>query len=404
LRLDIHTSEFRANPYPFFRELREYDPVHRLDALDCWLVTRYADVQAVLEDSARFSSQGIGTDPEYGPDSVLHGRSLVGMDPPRHTCLRGLTIRSLSPRLVKQFENRTRLLARELISKIQNKTHIDFIADYAVPLPMLPLFEVLGIDLSSNSFLQWKEWIQMLLTWRRQGRELYAREQAQIIFENLCHLMELRKKDPRDDVISYLVRNVVPSHSVIPSEVEGSPACKKVTTEDCFGIVRLLLVAGTEASTNLMGNALLALLNHRHCIEVLKKDPLLIPKFVEEVMRFDGPVVGVLRRATMDLELCGRKIRSGDLVIPLFASANHDESVFPQSGCLDLYRSQEQKHLAFGAGIHYCPGTFFARTQTRIAIEEWLSAFSNFNRDETQKLEYLDSFLFRGLKSLELKI
>lgn len=390
MNFDLRNPEYQSNPYPFFKRLRMEAPIVRLEPQGFWAVSRYEDVLSLLKAPEIFSSAGLQEEPQIiGTDLLLQARGLVGMDRPDHTRLRRVISRVLTPEKINGFEPLIQSTVQELLEAW--KGEVEFIGDFAAPLPITVIAEFLGLDPALRK--DFKRWCDTLLTWRsteriedpeeRRQKENSIQSDISQMFECLSAVVAERRRAPQADFISELV-----AQSLTPQEI--------------FSFIRFLLVAGTDTTSHLLGNTLLALLNQPPLQQEIRKHPKKIPTLIEEVLRWDSPVLSLIRRTTEDTEIRRVKIPQNEVVLALVASANHDESVFVNPGTFDLDRSS-RAHLTFGAGVHFCLGSQLARMQARIAFEELLPLLDALKPNPFPS-EYVQSFFFRGVKKLNLSL
>ena len=420
VRFDPFSEQHRASPYPAYAELRRHAPVHRIEKSGAWAISRYADVSFVLRHPELFSSSAMRTMMATGfsssagasgmglagvdaarlgellrtlPMSVtemLRARSLISADPPVHGPLRSLVNRGFTPRRIAELEPRIREIARASLEDVGEKGELDLVEDFAIPLPVTVIAELLGVEPErKEDFKRWSDCAVAGATGASGGLRPETLFQAfSELGAYMTGVIEARRSDPRDDLISTLIRAENGEAGLTPVEI--------------VMFTLLLLVAGNETTTNLLGNAMLALLAHPRELARVQRDPSLIPLLVEEALRFDGPVQFVMRSATRDVEIAGARIPAGATVMPLIGSANRDEAQFADPDRFDVARNP-QGHIAFGLGIHFCLGASLARLEARVALEELLTRFSRFERLEPG-VEYIDSFLVRGPKHVRLRV
>lgn len=405
------SSEILPDPYPYYTWLREEDPVHYVEDLDFYVVTRYDDVHAVLKNPAVFSSHaGMGLlmgsgapgklrdfmrarNPSgfgaLGYEALSAMRTLISSDPPDHTRLRRLVNKPFTPKAITSLAPRIRQICEELVDDLiraNEEGKADLIEHFAVPLPVIVIAEMLGIPAQRRAeFKRWSDNVVGVLS----GTVLDADKMAQSSVEMFMYfstVLEERRQAPGEDLISLLIRN---------SE-EGD----NLKTEEIIMFCVLLLIAGNETTTNLIANAALAFFARPELWRELRTTPSLIPAAVEEVLRFDAPVQALFRATTSEVELHGKKLRAGAPVMVHFGAANRDPRHFPKPEAFHLDRNPTD-HLAFGAGIHLCLGAPLARLEARIAGEVLL--------ERTRKVEpngehaRIDSFLLRGLNRLPVR-
>ena len=359
----------REDPYPSYAALRREAPVYQVPGLGIWAVSRHADVIAVLRSPERFSSAAMAAavrkpadlapadSPGEAPDPAA--MSIIGADPPGHTRLRSIVSRAFTPRRIADLEPRVREIARDLLARFVPRGECDLVADYAVPLPVGVIAELLGIDRERHAdFKRWSD-AAMRAVFDSPG-PAEGEQLGQALAEMNDYVEQAiaaRRSRPGDDLIGTLLR---------AESQEGA-----LTGDEVKLFVFTLLVAGNVTTTHLIGNAMLALLSHPSELAKLTRTPSLVPQLVEEALRYDAPVQFTLRTATRDVELAGVTIPHGAMVAPISASANRDDRVFPDPDRFDVTRPAKDQ-LAFGHGIHFCLGAALARLEARVAFEELL--------------------------------
>ncbi len=378
------------DPYPFYAELRAKDPVHRSRLLDAWVFSRHADVDAILRDFRRFSNDQRKRDPRLRRrrrSLPLPEPTILFLDPPDHTRLRSLVNKAFTPRAVTALEARIRGMAAALLDAA-DPAGFDLMDTLANPLPVMVIAEMLGVPPEDRAqFKVWSNQRARILEPTVSGRELQIAQQASRSLDAYFGtIIEARRAEPRDDIISALVH------------VEE--AGDRLTEREMLGMLRLLLVAGNETTTNLIGNGVLALLRHPEQMRALRDDPGLIPMAVEELLRFDSPVQASLRLVLEDCEVNGFPLRRGDNAVLLNGAANHDPAAFDDPDRLDVRRG-EVNHVAFGRGIHYCLGAPLARLEARVAIEVLLARWPAL-RLLAHRPVFRQSIVLRGLDALPI--
>jgi cytochrome P450 len=389
----------RADPYPLYRRLREGDPVHRSRAVRGWILFRHADCTELLRD-ARFSAddrhytafaseraaairEGL-VDPDQPQEPVMLRR-----DPPDHTRLRSLVSKAFTPRAVEKLQPRVEALTDELITQLARRGEFDLIADFAVPLPVTIIAEMLGIPAADREvFKRWSDHLVGFLDPQASPGPQVLRRTAQELSSYVEQVAAERRRKPADDLLSALVL--------------AEEAGDRLSQQELYGTVALLLAAGNETTTNLIGNGMLALLRHPDQLERLREEPELVGSAVEELLRWDSPVQVTMRIPTRDVEFRGRRLRRGQAVVAVLASANRDPEVFAEPERLDVGRS-DNRHLSFGHGVHFCLGAPLARLEGRVAIGELVRRFPDLRlaggRPRWRRLTFL-----RGLESLPLRV
>ncbi len=385
--------EFLADPYPTYHRLRAEDPVHQ-SPLGFWVLTRYDDVSAVLRDP-RFIKEPLAAlvAARFGaevPRGV--GLSMLDRDPPDHTRLRGLVSKAFTPRVVDGLRPRIQQIVDELITRAQAVGSMDVIEEFAYPIPVNVICEMLGVPVADHErFKGWSLDIARGLDsiWLPPDSEVPRRSAASrhAINDYFRGLIAQRRASPRGDLLSAL----------IVAEEAGD----KLNEEELLATCILLLIAGHETTVNLIGNGVLALLRNPGELERLRATPGLITNAVEELLRYDGPVQRTARVASAPATIGGRTIAKGEMVMPFVGAADRDPSQFPDPDRLDLARA-DNRHIAFGWGIHFCLGAPLARVEGQIAIDALVRRLPRLEL-MTDEPEYRQSLTLRGLKTLPVK-
>ena len=386
------SAAMARNPYPIYAELRARAPVHRNRLLDAWVLSRHADVDAVLRDFRRFSNDQRKRDPARRRRSTLPQipyPTILFLDPPDHTRLRALVNKAFTPKAVADLEPRIRRMTRTLLDAAADPSGFDLMETLANPLPVMVIADMLGVPVEDRAqFREWSNRRARILEPTVSRREFrIAEEASKSLDEYFLSIIKARRIVPRDDIISALI------------QVEE--AGDRLTEGEMLGLLRLLLVAGNETTTNLIGNGMLALLRHPEQLRALREDPGRIPAAVEELLRFDSPVQASLRLVLEDCEVNGIPLRRDDNVLLLNGAANHDPAVFDHPERLDIGR-RENNHVAFGRGIHFCLGAPLARLEGRIAIEVLLERYPSL-RLMSDRPAFRNSIVLRGLKALPVR-
>ena len=386
------SAAMARNPYPIYAELRARAPVHRNRLLDAWVLSRHADVDAVLRDFRRFSNDQRKRDPVRRRRSTLPQipyPTILFLDPPDHTRLRSLVNKAFTPKAVADLEPRIRRMTRTLLDAAADPNGFDLMETLANPLPVMVIADMLGVPVEDRAqFREWSNQRARILeptVGRREFR--IAEEASKSLDAYFLSIIKARRIVPRDDIISALIH------------VEE--AGDRLTEGEMLGLLRLLLVAGNETTTNLIGNGMLALLRHPEQLRALREDPGRIPAAVEELLRFDSPVQASLRLVLEDCEVNGIPLRRDDNVLLLNGAANHDPAVFDHPERLDIGR-RENNHVAFGRGIHFCLGAPLARLEGRVAIEVLLERYPSL-RLMSDRPAFRNSIVLRGLETLPVR-
>jgi cytochrome P450 len=344
-------------------------------------VSRHADVTQVLRHPEIFSSRamgGPGARPPGGEAAPTDG-SLIGLDPPEHTDHRAIVNRGFTPRRIAEIEPRIRKLAEELAAGFEARGECDLVEAFSNPLPVAVIAELLGLDPARRD--DFKRWSTALIIGSTQGGAGPRFELFREFRQYMAGVAEERRRDPGEDLISLLVH---------AQEEEGV-----LEPEQVVGFASLLLAAGSETTSNLIGNALLALHEDPEQAALLREDPGRIPQLLEEALRYDSPVQMLMRISDCATELAGVSIPQGAMVFVLLGAANRDGAVFDEPDRFDIERNAAG-HLAFGLGNHFCLGASLARLEARIALETLLERCPDWRITAPGRIERHGSFLVRG--------
>jgi cytochrome P450 len=378
------------DPYPTYAALRAKDPIHWSPLMDSWVFTRYEDVDAILRDHRRFSSDTRQRRPRRTRTSRAprSDPNMLVLDPPDHTRLRALVNKAFTPTAIEALKPRICAIVHEILDRIDDPAGFDLIDTMAYPLPVLVMAELLGVP--SQDYAQFKLWsdrrariLEPTMTAVEAELAVQAAQEFDVYFRTIVNA---RRTEPQDDLISTLVA----------VEEQGDT----LTEYELLVMLRLLLIAGNETTTNLIGNGMLALLRHPEQLQALQQNPALIPTAIEELLRYDTPVQLDGRTALEDMQIKGRSIVKGQGIVLLLGSANRDPEVFTHPEQLDITRN-EASHIAFGRGIHHCLGAPLARLEGRIAFEALFERFTDL-RLLTAQPQFKDNVVLRGLKALPI--
>ncbi|PNI09755.1 cytochrome P450 [Arthrobacter sp. AFG7.2] len=376
------SAEHQLDPFPHYERMRETAPVFYDEQSGSWHVFRYHDVQRALSDYATFSSHMGGDDVEG--TGQLFASSLIATDPPRHRQLRSLVTQAFTPKAVDALAPRIAGLTDELLEGIVGRGSADLIQELAYPLPVIVISELMGIPAEDRE--RFKHWSDVIVSQTRTGSASESHYAANMeMTEYFLALIDQRRSRPGQDLISTL----------LGAEIDG----QKLSVPELLGFCALLLVAGNETTTNLIGNAVLCLTEHPGTMDRLLKEPALLPQTIEEVLRFRSPVQSMYRSTVTETTLGDELIPAGAPVVAWIGSANRDEVQFQRAAEFDVDRSQN-RHLAFGHGIHFCLGAPLARLEARIALEALLSRLPGLSLDQGTHLERMESTIIYGLKAL----
>ena len=395
---DFQDQSTLADPYPDFCRLRVNNPVYWDESLNAWLLTRHDDVLEAQRDARRFSSRRVAqlvsarVPPEgrvvMEPFIRLVSRWMYMEDPPYHTRLRGLLGRAFTPRVIEELRASVQEIVDSLIRRNARDGRMDLVNDFFYPLPSMVLAHVYGIPMADAPLLKkWSDDIAVFLTGsldRSRGPK-EALHGVVEVSEYFGVAMESRRKQPRNDLISRVL-----------AAAEGGD----FSDEEICAQITFVLVAGYTTTMDMLGNGMFALLSNTEQLDLLRRDPELLPAAVEEMLRYDPPGQLSHRLATEDISMHGQTIRKGDVVFLVRAAANRDPSQFPDPDRFDITR-KSAGHLAFGAGIHFCMGAALARLEGQIAVRTLLDCFPAIRLDPDAKAVWrADNLQFRGLKSL----
>ncbi|MCP4419723.1 MAG: cytochrome P450 [Chloroflexi bacterium] len=396
---DLFSPTFKADPFSAFAEMRIHDPIyahHPPGGGTIWYITRFEDGTAVLKDNDHFVKNVRNSLP---PDAVkprktaIHHRineNMLFADPPDHTRLRALVNQAFTPRRVVQLAGQVQAITDDLLHGIAEAGEADLITSFALPMPVRIIAELLGIPAADQT--QVADWSQAIISPGSRNLTYSSRKKKVRAFvAYLQQMFVMRRQKPEDDLVSALVQ----------AEEEG----ERLNEAELSSMVALLLVTGHETTVNLLGNGALALLQHPEQLAILQERPELWETAVEELLRFDGPVeTSTTRWVRADFEFRGHKMMRGDVVRVVLSSVNRDGCQFSQPNVLDVTRS-DNRHLAFGTGIHYCLGAPLARLEGNIGLQTLFTKFPTLQlATPASQLQWRSGVLFRGLKQLPIRM
>jgi cytochrome P450 len=398
---ELRGEEFVRNPYALYARLREEAPVCWSEAWHCWLLSRHEDVVGTLNDPARFSSGGRLTavfEAELPPDFqerirplITHYNSgLINVDGTDHSRLRRLVQQGFTPAAIARLQERVRAVVQRLLAAASARPEIDFIREFAYPLPITVITQMMGIpEEERDNFKEWSGTTVRFMATPRPSREvLLASNDALVrMRDRFRQLAAERQREPRDDLITALV--------------QARDAGDRLSDEEMVATLTTILIGGHETTTNLLGSSLLRLDQHPEQREQLRADPGLARNAVEELLRFDAPFQRNRRVVMADTEIRGQAVRRGDIVLQFLGSANRDPAANPDPDRLD-FRRQPVKHVAFGHGAHFCLGAALARLEAQVALAEIVRGpwrVELLEADPTWK-----DGLLRGLTSLRVRV
>ena len=394
----VFTPETLVDPYPLYVTMQEQDPVYYSERAKAWILSRYSDVMAALRDPRLSSKKGdvvfqrlsLAVQTAVEPLRRIMSEWLILMDPPAHTRARKLVSQAFLPRLMNQMSGRIEEIARELLDAVAPRGRMELIADYAIPLPMLVMGDLLGVRREDARRLKhWSETFAQFFGSIDSSEQVVFEAQRALVDMHECLQEQIRdrRESPKDDFLTHMIQAQADGTSL--TEMEVLAACTNV------------LVGGQETTAHLIGNGTLALLRHPAQLERLRRHPELVDSAVEEFMRYDGPAHLLSRVATEDLIIRDKRISKGERVIVLLGAASRDPLVFENPHDLDIGRDPKANHAAFGMGVHFCPGAPLARVEVRIAMRELIQRFPTLRLDIDEPA-WKPTPALRGLKSLPL--
>ena len=383
------TKEFTQNPYPVYAKLRESDPVFKVmfpHGEFGWIVTRYEDAVEVLKDQ-RFSKD---VAKRYGPENqTVFVNNMLFSDPPDHRRLRGLVQKAFTPKLIADMRSHIQDIADDLLNNIGSRDKMNLIDEYAFPLPIIVISEILGVPLEDQD--KFRVWSNSIIDASSSDHAEMFEQHAKEFTEYLTDWFAKVRENPGTDLISQLVI----------AEESG----QQLSENELLGVVSLLIIAGHETTVNLIGNGVLALLEHPEQRDLLIQKPELIHNAIEEMLRYNGPVeFSTSRWALEDVEFRGQSIAKGELVIVALDSANRDADKFQDADIFDITRDKSS-HLAFGKGIHLCLGAPLARLEGEIAINTLLARYPEIQlQTDVNELEWRPGMIVRGVKEIPVQL
>lgn len=400
---DLGNPATNADPFPEFARLRAEDPVHWSPAMKAWIITRHADVKQVALNkriSADRLTPFFRTNPEYrrgSIDSLVRylNHWMVFRDPPDHTRLRRLFNKAFTPTSVSNLRPAIEDVVAQLIDRMEARARrgetVDYIADFAYPLPASVIMDLLGVPRADLERVKlWSDDIALFIGTAQVAGNKYLRAEsgAKAMSDYFRGLVEARTAEPTDDMISHLVL--------------ARDDRDALTTDEIIGTCILLLFAGHETTTNLIGNGFLYSMRHGEQWERLVADPSLAASAIEEYLRYDGPSGALARVAAADLEMGGKTIREGQRLFAFMNSANRDPEAFADPDRFDIGR-EPNAHLTFGHGIHFCLGAPLARLEAQIAATRLAERLPGIRLSGGEP-EWHDSLILRGVKRLPVQL
>ena len=369
-------------PFDWYRTMRDTQPVFKHPEWEGWQVFRYKDVARVLNEYATFSSAS------FDDESDPIGSSILQMDPPRHRQLRSLVSQAFTPRMVAQLEPRITAITNELLDNVIATGQMDVVGNLAYPLPVTVIAELLGIPPELRE--DFKRWSDAIVA----GDESLSEEERRALFHEIqgmygyfTQVLEERRQHPQNDLVSAL----------LAAEVDG----QRLSDMELLGFCGLLLVAGNETTTNLLGNMILCFDENPGVVERLRDNRALVPGAIEETLRYYSPVKAMPRVTISETMIGDQRIGPGQVIVAWIGSANRDEAEFPDADRFDIER-EPNRHIAFGKGIHFCLGAPLARLEAKVALNAMLDRLPGVWHVADQPLEMVKSFVVFGAKKLPM--
>ncbi|MCM3160787.1 cytochrome P450 [Metabacillus litoralis] len=393
-KLDFLNQEFIKNPFPVYKDIRKKDPIFRFlmpNGQHAWIITSFKDASLVINDSRFVTNYPVNNEVEESnlpPHKAILSRNLLSVNPSDHRRLRRLVQKAFTPRMVEKLRERIEEITVDLLDRVQQKGEMKLIEDFAFPLPIKVICEMLGVPVKDQ--YKFQEWSNSLMESVNNPIFSQKGEEATIAFvEYLQDLIEQRRRYQQDDLISDLIK----------VEEEGDV----LSEHELYALVFVLIIAGHETTVNLIGNGVLALLEFPEQKEKLISNPDLIHSAIEEILRYNGPAeVSNVRWAIEDVSFGEKIIRKGEMVLIALSSANRDPSEFINPDMFDITR-EVNNHLAFGKGVHFCLGAPLARLEGEIAIRELLQRMPDLRlKDTGDSLEWRQGMIIRGVKEIPI--
>ena len=395
--INLASAQFKEDAYEIYKESRKKQPILFVNQVEIgkeWLITRYEDALPLLKDNRlkKDWTNVFSQDTKNMYLSVDNSDHLtthmLNSDPPNHSRLRSLVQKAFTPKMIAQLDGRIQRIADDLISNIERKGTLNLVDDYSFPLPIIVISEMLGIPKEDQT--KFRIWSHAVIASPETPEEIKETEkQLSEFITYLQYLVDIKRKEPKEDLVSALIL----------AESEGH----KLSARELYSMIMLLIVAGHETTVNLITNTVLALLENPNQLQLLKDNPKLIDSAIEEGLRYYSPVeVTTARWAAEPFQIHHQTIQKGDMVIIALASANRDETVFENPEIFDITR-ENNRHIAFGHGSHFCLGAPLARLEAKIAITTLFNRMPELQiKGNREEIKWQGNYLMRSLEELPL--
>lgn len=386
-RLDLSDPTVIANPYPHYGELRRAAAAVQVDPEGMWAVTRFEEVVEVLKRVDDFSSAPGDDTRDKLFQNAFGGPNIIGSDNPTHDRLRSIMQGRFTPKLLGRLQDRVERLSRDLLAAATRDSRFDLVPAYTVPLPVIVIAELLGVEPDRvDDFKRWSNALVAIVNAARGDARAAALAEVMELAQYLSSMAERRRREPADDLIGALVA------------AEREPG--RISSGEVLSYCILLLAAGNETTTNLIGGMVAALSENPDQLDLLRRDPGLIQNAVEEGLRYCSPVQGLFRRTPRETRLGNVTLPAGARIWVSYAAANRDPNRFPEPDRFDVRRDC-RGHVAFGWGLHFCLGANLARREARVALEQLVPLLADTKLEKP--VEWLPSWVIRGPRALPLE-
>ncbi|MGM2507662.1 cytochrome P450 [Bacillus anthracis] len=395
--INLASAQFKEDAYEIYKESRKMQPILFVNEVEIgkeWLITRYEDALPLLKDN-RLKKDAANVFPQdttnmyLSVDNSEHLTThMLNSDPPNHNRLRSLVQKAFTPKMITQLDERIQRIADDLISEIERKGTLNLVDDYSFPLPIIVISEMLGIPKEDQA--KFRVWSHAVIASPETPEEIKETEkQLSEFITYLQYIVDVKRKDPKEDLVSALIL----------AENEGH----KLSAPELYSMIMLLIVAGHETTVNLITNTVLALLENPNQLQLLKDNPKLIDSAIEEGLRYYSPVeVTTARWAAEPFQIHEQTIQKGDMVVIALASANRDETVFENPEIFDITR-ENNRHIAFGHGSHFCLGAPLAKLEAKIAITTLFNRMPKLQiKGDREEIKWQGNYLMRSLEELPL--